>query len=138
MADSTPTRPLPQLTEADTGEFWHRTKDRELSYQQCGECEGIVFYPRRHCTHCGSADLAWKSASGRGSIYTFSVIRQSYHPFFRGQVPYAIAWIDLEEGVRILSNVVGIEDPAALSVGQAVEVTWEEHEALSIPLFKPA
>ncbi len=133
-----PRRPLPKLTEADTAEFWKRTRDQQLSYQQCGACDGIVFYPRRHCTHCLGSNLEWRTASGRGTVYTFSVVRQSYHPFFRAQVPYAVAWIDLEEGPRILSNVVGLADPGTqLEIGQSVVVEWEAHEELSIPLFKP-
>lgn len=134
---SEPTRPLPNLSEADTGEFWRRTADRQLSYQRCSACAEPVFYPRRHCPGCGSLELDWHQASGYGTIYSFSVVRQSYHPFFRTRAPYAVAWVDLDEGVRILSNVVGIADPGELSVGQRVRVVWEEHEELCIPLFEP-
>ena len=132
-----PTRPLPSTTDPDTAEFWRRTQDQVLAFQQCEDCQNVVFYPRRHCSSCGSRNLVWREASGRGHIYTFSVVRQSYHPFFRTQVPYAVAWIDLDEGPRLLSNVIGIEDPGALEVGQRVQVDWEQHDALSIPLFKP-
>jgi uncharacterized OB-fold protein len=103
---SEPTRPLPRLDDPDTAEFWRRTRDGQLCYQQCGDCSALVFYPRRHCTSCGSQNLAWQQARGEGVIYTFSVVRQSYHPFFRSQLPYAIAWVDLDEGVRILSNII--------------------------------
>jgi uncharacterized OB-fold protein len=65
------------------------------------------------------------------------VVRQSYHPFFRGLVPYAVAWIDLVEGPRLLSNVVGMDDPGALAIGAQVQVHWEEHDDLCVPLFKP-
>ena len=131
------TRPLPRLADPDTAEFWRRTRVGELSYQQCGDCDAVVFFPRRHCSHCGSLNLAWQVASGKGSIYSFSVIRQSYHPFFRQRVPYAVAWIDLDEGPRLLSNVLGVEDPGAdLKIGQRVVVEWEQHEELSIPLFR--
>lgn len=135
---SEPERPLPKLTEADTAEFWTRTKQGKLSYQRCADCAAIVFYPRRHCTHCLGNNLEWQTASGKGTVYTFSVVRQSYQPFFRTQVPYVVAWIDLDEGPRILSNVIGLTDPATqLEIGQAVTVEWEPHEELSIPLFKP-
>jgi hypothetical protein len=71
-------------------------------------------------------------------VYTYSIVRQAYHPFFRSRVPYAIAWIDLDEGPRLLSNVVGIEDPINdLAIGQRVKVTWEDHDELAIPLFEP-
>ena len=136
MAEAT--RPLPRIDEADTGEFWRRTKDKQLCYQQCSDCDTVVYYPRSHCTGCVGGNLEWKTASGLGTIYTFSIIRQSYHPFFRSQVPFAVAWVDLDEGPRILSNIVGPKDPAAeLEIGQRVSVDWEEHEDLSIPLFRP-
>jgi uncharacterized OB-fold protein len=132
------TRPLPRTDEADTGEFWRRTKDKVLAYQRCDDCQTIVFYPRRHCTGCLGGNLSWHESAGAGSIYTFIVIRQSYHPFFRARVPYAIAWVDLDEGPRILSTIVGVEDPGTeLSVGQRVTVEWEEHDELCIPLFRP-
>ncbi len=135
---SEPTRPLPPLSELDTAPFWARTAEDRLSYPRCRSCATIVFYPRRHCSGCGGTDLEWLDASGQGTIYTFSVIRQSYHPFFRGRVPYAVAWIDLDEGPRILSNVVEVEDPAeSLAIGQRVTLVWEAHEALQIPLFRP-
>lgn len=134
-----PQRPLPRLKELDTRAFWEATRNKELRYQRCDDCETVVFYPRRHCTGCLGSNLSWYTASGKGSIYSFSVVRQSYHPFFRSRVPYAVAWIDLDEGPRLLSNIVGVEDPAAdLTIGQQVVVEWEEHEELSIPLFRPA
>jgi uncharacterized OB-fold protein len=136
---SDPKRPLPRADEPDTREFWAATRDKALKYQQCDYCQTIIFYPRRHCTGCTQGTLQWLTSAGKGTIYTFSVVRLSYHPFFRQQLPYAVAWIDLDEGPRILSNVIGITDPIKeLTIGQAVIVDWEEHEELCIPLFKPA
>lgn len=133
-----PTRPLPSLDEPDTRQFWEATRDHELRFQRCSACHGIVFHPRGHCTHCLSEDLAWVRSAGLGTIYTFSIVRKSWHPFFRAIAPYAVAWIDLDEGFRMMSNVTGVEDPALeLSVGQHVRVEWEDHEGLSIPLFRP-
>ena len=131
-------RPLPNTKELDTQEFWAATKNKEFKYQQCDNCDKVVFYPRRHCTGCTDGKLAWKIASGKASVYTYSVVRQSYHPFFRNMVPYVVAWIDLEEGPRILSNVIGVDDPLNdVSIGQEVKLEWEEHENLFIPLFRP-
>ena len=132
-----PSRPLPNLAEPDTRAFWEATKAHELRYQVCDDCGGIVFYPRRHCTHCLSMSLSWKTSTGQGTIYTFSIVRQSYHPAFRARAPYVIAWIDLDEGFRLLSNVVGI-DPNDVRVGQRVRVEWEDDDAVSLPLFVPA
>lgn len=133
-----PTRPLPKIGELDTQAFWQATKDGAFKYQQCDSCDTVVFYPRRHCTGCTSGNLSWKTASGKGTVYTYSIVRQSYHPFFRNLVPYAVAWVDLEEGPRILTNITGVDDPLTqVKIGQAVELEWEEHEELSIPLFRP-
>jgi len=135
---SEPTRPLPRTDELDTQAFWAATKNKELKYQQCDGCKTVVFYPRRHCTGCTSGVLAWKVSLGAGTVYTYSVVRQSYHPFFRNKVPYAVAWIDLDEGPRILSNIIGVQDPLNdVQIGMRVNLVWEEHEDVNIPLFKP-
>ena len=132
-------RPLPSFPEPDTQPFWEATKDHELRYQVCDDCDGIVFFPRRHCTHCLGQNLSWKTSSGQGTLYTYSVVRQNYHPAFRERLPYVIAWIDLDEGFRILSNLTGIDDPAKdVTIGQRVQVEWEDHDEVSLPLFKPA
>ena len=132
-------RPLPNLKEHDTREFWQATKDGKLTYQKCVDCGTVVFYPRHHCTACLGSNLSWHTASGRGTVYSFSVVRKAEHPFFRGQVPYAVAWIDLDEGPRLLSNVIGVDDPANdITVGQRVMVEWEIHDDLALPLFRPA
>ena len=134
-----PTRPLPKLNELDTGEFWQATATKEFRYQQCANCDTMVWHPRAHCTGCVDGDLRWKVSAGKGKIYSFSVVRLSYHPFFRTKVPYAVAYVDLDEGPRFLTNVTGIDDPLTdIHVGQRVELAWEEHDDLCIPLVRPA
>ena len=131
--------PMPKFPEPDTEPFWDAAKNHELRYQVCDECGGIVFHPRRHCTHCPSLNLTWKTSKGEGVIYSYSVVRQNYHPAFRERLPYVIAWIDLDEGFRMLSNVVGVDDPASdVSIGQRVRVEWEDFEEASLPMFTPA
>ncbi len=132
-------RPLPNLNDLDTGPFWRATKDKRLTYQQCSDCGALVFHPRRHCTGCLGGALQWKTSAGLGRVYTYSIVRQSYHPFFRQQVPYAVAWVDLDEGPRLVSNLVGVADPGRdIQIGMRVKVRWEAHEALCLPLFEPA
>ena len=132
-------RPLPRTDEFDTRDFWAGTKDHEFRYQQCKNCGTVVFYARNHCTGCVDGELEWKVASGQATLYSFSVVRQSYHPFFRNQVPYAVAWVDLAEGPRILTNITGVTDPLKeISIGMPLTLEWEVHEELSIPLFRPA
>ena len=129
-----PRRPLPTLLEPDTQPFWEATKNHELRYQVCDDCNKIVFYPRRHCPHCMGLNLSWKTSQGEGSVYTYTVIRQIAHPAFRERAPYIIAWIDLDEGFRMLSTIVGDE----ITIGQRVRVTWDDQENdISMPLFAP-
>ena len=92
MAESTtePRRVLPRFPELDTEPFWEATREHELRYQVCAACEGVVFYPRRHCTHCTSTELTWRTSAGLGTIYTFSVVRRSLHPSFLDLVPYVV------------------------------------------------
>ena len=134
-----PTRPLPKFPEPDTQPFWEATKNHELRYQVCDDCDGIVFFPRRHCNHCMGLNLSWKTSRGEGTIYTYTVIRQIGHPVFRELIPYAVVWVDLDEGFRMISNIVGVEDPTNdLTIGQRVRVTWEDQEnEVSLPLFTP-
>lgn len=136
--DNKPTRPLPKLTESDTAPFWSATKQQEFRYQKCARCGTVVWHPRAHCTGCVDGELHWHVSAGLGTIYSFSIVRQSYHPFFRSQVPYAVALVDLDEGPRFLTNVVGIDDPTAdVQIGQRVQLSWEAHEELAIPLVTP-
>ena len=132
-------RPLPSLDDPDSRPFWEATKNHEIRYQVCDECSGVVFYPRSRCTHCLSLKLSWHISRGEGTIYTFSVIRQSRHPAFKDKAPYAVAMVDLDEGVRLLTNIVGVDDPSKeVHIGQRVVVAWEDHDELSVPLFRPA
>jgi uncharacterized protein len=134
-------RPQPRFPEPDTQPFWDATKRHELTYQTCDECHAVVFYPRRHCTSCGSGMLTRHSSRGLGSVYTFSVIMQSRHPAFAELGPYAVAYVDLDEGFRIMTNIVGIADPLKdIRCGMRVEVRWEDQGdgELSLPMFEPA
>jgi uncharacterized OB-fold protein len=130
-------RPLPSMKELDTREFWQFSAAKEFRYQQCAQCSEVVWYPRNHCPGCLDGELEWQLASGLGEVYSYSIVRQSYHPFFRNLVPYVVAWVDLVEGPRLLTNVVEC-DVEAVSVGMPVEITWETHEEVSIPLVRKA
>lgn len=131
-------RPLPRFPEPDSEPFWRATANHQLTYQQCGDCSAIVFYPRQHCTSCGSAALTWRTSAGLGTVYTYSIVRQNRSPAFRDLVPYIVAWIDLDEGFRMMSNVVGLAQVENVQVGMRVRVQWEDHEGVSLPLFAPA
>ena len=133
-------RPMPKFFEPDTQAFWDATKNEQLVYQQCTACNEVVFTPRAHCTNCGSADLEQKVSKGEGTVYTYSVVRQNRNPAFADLGAYALAYIDLDEGFRMLSNVVGVANPLTdVKVGQRVKVTFEKQDEgeYLIPLFTP-
>lgn len=130
-----PERLLPLFPEPDTAPFWAATAEHRLTYQICRACGQVVFHPRRHCTCCTSGDLEWRDSAGAGTVYTFTVIRQHGHPFFRARIPYLVGLIDLDEGFRMLAEIAA--DPQALQVNQRVTVTWEDHADLSVPIFEP-
>lgn len=136
-----PDRPMPTFPEPDTEPFWEATKERKLLYQRCNACDGIVFTPRRHCTGCGSDDLQTLESKGEGEVYTYSVVRQNRQPAFADMGAYSVAYIDLDEGFRMLSTVVGVDDPTRdISVGMRVKVDFEEQDSSEylVPVFRPA
>ncbi len=132
-------RPQPRFPEPDTQPFWEATKEHKLTYQVCANGH-VIFYPRAHCPTCGSLDTTVKESAGEGTIYTYSVVRLNRHPAFAPLGPYAVAYVDLDEGFRILTNIVGITDPLTdVKIGQRVKVSWEDQESgLSFPMFAPA
>ena len=93
-------RPLPSLAELDTADFWRATKQQRFDYQQCVNCGTVVWHPRAHCTGCVQGELEWKSSAGLGEIYSYSVIRQSYHPFFRTHQSHLVHLHHIQEYVR--------------------------------------
>lgn len=131
-----PERPLPALSEPDTGPFWEATKEHRLTYQRCASCEQIVFYPRRHCPGCLGGDLRPMDSAGQGTVYSYTVIRQHGHPYFRGRLPYVVGFIDLDDGFRLLAEIDA--PPDDVRIGQRVSVAWEDHAELAIPVFQPA
>jgi hypothetical protein len=135
MAANSTRRPLPRFPEPDSASFWDATRDRQLTYQVCRNCASTVFYPRRHCTHCTSGALESRKSAGRGTIYSFTIIRRSGHPYFRERTPYVVALVDLDEGFRMLTEVLS-DDPSDVAVGQRVRLDWEPYEELNVPVFR--
>lgn len=110
----------------------------ELRLQFCADCHGWMYPVKKRCQHCGSTALEWRAASGRGTLYSHARLKRVYHPRHEGNLPVILAWIDLEEGVRMASNLVDC-DPAAARAGMAVQVTFEQFpDGAAIPVFRPA
>lgn len=128
---------LPSQLDLDTGPFWEAARERHLLYQVCGDCGGVVFFPRHHCPGCMGENVEWRDSGGRGVVYTFSIVRKSRDPRFGGRTPYCVAWIDLDEGFRMMSNVVNA-DPDKIRIGMSVQVTWAQSGEWLLPVFEPA
>jgi len=129
-------RPTPDPDEFERP-FFAAAAAGELRYQRCPACGHAQFYPRPLCTACG-ADPEWAVASGRGVVHTFTVLRQNLTPGFRDDVPYAVAMVELPEGVRMLGRLI---DGAAddVHIGMAVEaVALVFAEGLALPVWRPA
>lgn len=133
-------RPQPRFPEPDTQAFWDATKEHKLMYQVDRETGDAVFFPRRHNPKNGSSNLEWRESKGLGTVYTFSVVRLNRHPSFAGLGAYAVAYVDLDEGFRMMTNIVGVADPTKdINCGQRVKLVWEDQSTgLSMPMFTPA
>lgn len=133
-------RPQPRFPEPHTEPFWDAAQEGRLTYQTCDDCNEVVFTPRLLCTNCGASSLTRRDSKGEGAIYTFTVVRQNRNPAFAEMGAYVLAWVDLDEGFRMLSNIVGVPNPTTdIEIGQRVSVEFEAQESGSypIPVFRP-
>jgi len=131
------TKPLPETSER-THPYWDGCKSGKLLLPKCRACGTIFFFPNNFCVACLSEDIEWIEASGKGTMHTFSIIRRPPSDAFAADVPYVVALIDLEEGPRMMSNLVGIQAEQA-RVGMPVKVVFEKiTEEITLPKFRPA
>ncbi len=130
-------KPIPVPTP-ETQPYWDKAREHELWIQRCLACAHVFFYPRRHCPQCLSGNLEWFKASGRGTLYSY-VINHRPAPGFEDEAPYAIAIVQMEEGPRMMTNIVGIENtPENLVLDMALEVTFDDVlPDVTIPKWKP-
>ena len=115
--------------------WWDGLSRRKLTFQRCIVCSRAIFYPRSRCPHCFSDALEWQTSTGRGSVYAQTVVHRAPHGF-QDRVPYCVALIDLEEGFRMLCNVIGCS-PSDVQVGMPVQLDFEEREGRLLPVFRP-
>ena len=125
-------RPLPQ-PNADTRPFWDGCAAGELRYQCCDRCGQVQLIPRSLCAGCQHTALAWKVSGGRGRILSHTTVHRAPTPAFRGDVPYVIALVDMDEGFRLMVNVQDGAEPA-LAIGQPVRIGFVEVEGMALPL----
>ena len=128
-------RPEPTPTSAP---FWSALDDDQVRLQRCDACGAWVHYPRARCPRCLSDRLAWNEVSGHGSVLTFTVARQPTARSFSDEVPQLLAVVELDEGVRMTTNVVDCPNDE-LAIGMRLEVTFEQlSEQVALPKFRPA
>jgi len=133
--ETTPARPLPEL-EGLAGEFYAHCRRGELRFQRCRACSSWRHVPREMCPSCGSWEWTWERSSGRGRLFSWTVVTRGLHPAFRDACPYAPAVIEMDEGVRLLSELVGC--PAErLEIDAPVEVVFSKRtEEVTLPCFR--
>ena len=138
MSEARPgtTKPLPVL-EGLTGEFYEFCRRGALHFQRCSDCRAWRHVPREMCAACGSWEWSWQPSSGRGVVFSWTVVTRALHPAFQDATPYAPVIVEMEEGVRLLSRVEGIA-PEDLAIGMSVEVAFETvSEDVTLPVFRP-
>jgi uncharacterized protein len=138
MADATDyKKPIPVPDEASQP-FFAGARRHELMLQKCSSCGTVMWPVKPRCDRCWSADITWVQASGKGTLYSFTLMHQVLHPGFAADAPYNIAEVNLAEGLRITTNVVGCPN-SDLQIGMPLEVTFEDiTDEVALPKFKPA
>jgi uncharacterized OB-fold protein len=129
------TKPLPEL-EGFSADFYGYCKSGELRFQRCTGCGVWRHVPRELCADCGSFDFEWAASSGKGTIFTWTVVGRALHPAYVDAVPYAPTVVEMEEGVRVLTEIVDCP-PDELEIGTPVEVSFVAvTDEITLPKFK--
>ncbi len=129
-------KPLPEITPV-MAPFWAAARRHELVVQRCRGCGTRRFPARDICSRCLSREADWASVTGRGTIFSFAIMHQVYHPGFADAVPYAVVVVELEEGARMISNVVDCP-VGEIAIGMPVEVVFEDvTREVTLPKFRP-
>lgn len=125
----------PVRTEVNGG-FWDGVDDGELRVQRCDACGELRYPPAPRCPRCLDAGWSWQPLSGRGEVLSFVVVHQRYHPAWADRVPYNVAIVQLDEGPRLISNVLPLST-ADVAVGQRVRVVFDDESGVQVPRFVP-
>ena len=135
-----PPKPTPH-PNIETQFYWDKVQEGELWIQRCNDCNKPYFYPRFFCPRCMGKNVEWFKTSGRGKLHTY-MINHRPPPFFAKEAPYAIAIVELDEGVRMMTNIHGIENtPENLVLDMPLRVVFEElnpGQGIKVPYWVPA
>jgi hypothetical protein len=128
-------KPLPYI-HSETEHYWSSAKRHELQIQRCRACGQHYFYPRDFCPSCFSFDIEWTRASGRATLYSFTICHRPA-PGFEADVPYNIALVELEEGIRMMTTIVGCPQED-LEIGMPVQAVFDDVTSeVTLPKFRP-
>ena len=126
--------PLPNPTELTAG-FWEAAGRHELVVQQCDDCGRYRHYPQHLCPSCLSSQWAWAPVSGRGRVFSFTVTHSSFHANWTPRLPYALVTVELDEGVRMVSDLPD-DQTHEVEIGRPVEVFFEDLDDVTLPRFR--
>ncbi len=132
----TPRKPKPRPAPESLA-YWQAAKEHRLALPKCEDCSQFWFPPSRTCPHCLSTNVSFQNVSGRGKVFSFVTFHRVYRPAFAEDVPYVVALVELEEGPRVLTNILGVthED---VRCEMPVEVVFDDYdEDIAIPKFRP-
>lgn len=128
---------LPQpVANGDSLPYWNAARERRLAIRKCSACSEFHFMPRHLCPHCWSDQLEWVDASGAGNVHSFTIVRRAPLDNFAALAPYVVALIELDEGPKMIANVIG-DDALSTKIGDRVRVTFEDRgEGALVPQFQ--
>ena len=132
-------KPLPQ-PDPVTQPFWDSLKQHAMQIQRCNDTGKFFFYPRGLSPFTLSDNISWETVSGRGTVHAFSIVYNQRAPGFAEEVPYVVAMVELEEGPRMMTNLINVEpDPEHVKIGMPVEIVYDDvTDEITLPKFKPA
>lgn len=132
-------KPLPQ-PDPVTQPFWDSLKQHAMKIQRCNDTGKYFFYPRGLSPFTLSDNISWEPVSGRGTLHAFTIVYNQRQPGFADEVPYVVAMVELEEGPRMMTNLVDVQaDPEHVKIGMPVEIVYDDvTDEITLPKFKPA
>lgn len=129
-------KPQPKVSTLNTP-FWQGTAAGELRLQHCRKCDALFRFTHPRCPCCWSDDLDWRASTGKGKVATFTVVHVAPFPAMEASVPYVLALVDLDEGVRMMCNIL-LCDPHEVQIGMDVSVSFEDRDGIAVPQFTPS
>jgi uncharacterized OB-fold protein len=121
------------VVNEDSRAFWEGASEGRLVLPRCRRCGTVIWYPRHLCSSCGSTEVEWFDASGKGTVYSFAIVHQGEGAFAES-TPFVVAYVELQEGPRVLTNLIG--EPDGWSIGQAVRAVFDRSSDGGPPLLR--